>query len=173
MELYDALGQADIVTGTFGKAIGANTGGFTTGRSEIIDYLRQTSRTYMFSNNMQPCTTAGALESIELLEANPGLVENLAANNRYFREKMAANGWACGGHPDVPIVPIMIYDGKTALEVADELFDEGLIAKALAFPIVGQGLARIRVQIMSTHTRDQLDFAVEAFRKVGKQRKLI
>jgi len=86
---------------------------------------------------------------------------------------MTADGWNCSGHPEVPIIPIMVYDGKLALEMSNDLYDLGLMCKGLVYPTVGQGLARIRVQIMSTHTRDQLDFAVEAFRKVGKERKLI
>jgi len=169
-EYYDVMGQVDIITSTFGKALGGSNGGFTTGRKEIIDFLRQTSRTYMFSNNMSPAVTAVALKAFEIMENDPALLEKLKWNSKYFRERMLDDGWELKGCDDIPIIPVMVYDAKTALEFSNELFEAGIMAKGLVYPIVGKGLARIRTQISSGHTKEQLDFAVDTFRRIGRDK---
>ena len=157
----------DILTGTMGKALGGASGGFTTGRKEIIDYLRQRSRPYLFSNTLAPPIVAGALKALELVRQDPGLRKTLWENTSYFRARMTDLGFDIipGSHP---IVPIMLRDEFKTVEMAKAVNDRGIFVVGFSFPVVQRGEARIRVQISAAHTREQLDQALSVFEEVGK-----
>lgn len=161
------MGKVDIFTSTLGKALGGGSGGFTTGRKPIIDLLRQRSRPYLFSNSLPPALVAASLRVFELLSSSTALRDTLERNTRYFRARMTAAGFDIkpGEHP---IVPVMLYDASLAQEFARRLLDEGIYVIGFFFPVVPQGEARIRVQVSAAHTAVQLDQAVAAFTKVGK-----
>ncbi|MET0255222.1 MAG: glycine C-acetyltransferase [Luteibacter sp.] len=165
-ELHGVLDQIDIITGTLGKALGGALGGFTTGRAEVIELLRQRSRPYLFSNSLPPHVVAAGTKVFDMLEAAGELREKVKENTRYFREKMTEAGFDIrpGQHP---IVPVMIYDAKQAQAMAADLLDEGIYVTGFFFPVVPQGKARIRTQMSAAHTREHLDHAIAAFTRVG------
>lgn len=162
------MGRVDVITGTLGKALGGSQGGYTSGRREIVEWLRQRSRPYLFSNTLAPPIVGAAIRAFELLSATTALREKLEANTHYFRERMTAAGFTI--RPGVhAIVPIMLGDAKLANDFARDLLGEGIYVIGFSFPVVPKGQARIRVQISAAHERDHLDKAVAAFTKVGKQ----
>lgn len=166
-ELRKVLDRVDIVTGTFGKALGGASGGFTAARREIVELLRQRSRPYLFSNTLAPAIAGASLKVLELLRASTALRDKLEANTRYFREKMTAAGFDIlpGEHP---IVPIMLYDAVLSQQFADRLLAEGIYVIGFYYPVVPQGKARIRVQLSAAHERHHLDRAIDAFARVGR-----
>ena len=161
-EYRGVMDRVDIITGTFGKALGGGSGGFTSGRQEIIDILRQRSRPYLFSNTLAPAICAASLKVLDMLEASTALRDRLHDNTRYFREQMQANGFAVP-EGDHPIVPVMLGDAVVAQKMSERLLELGIYAIGFFYPVVPQGKARIRVQISAGHTRDDLDKAVSAF----------
>ena len=167
-EMRGVMGRVDIITGTLGKALGGAMGGFTSGRKEIVDMLRQRSRPYLFSNTLAPAIVGASLRVLELLTESTELRDKLEENTTYFREKMTAAGFDItpGEHP---IVPVMLYDAKLAQEFAAKMLDEGIYVVGFYYPVVAQGKARIRVQLSAAHTREHLDKAIAAFTKVGKE----
>ncbi len=167
-ELCNATGRVDIITGTLGKALGGGIGGFTTGRQEIIDILRQRSRPYLFSNSLPPSVVGASIEIFNLLSTTTQLRDTLEENTKYFRSKMEGLGFdiKSGTHP---IVPIMLYDAVLAQTFAKELLDEDIYVVGFFFPVVPKGLARIRVQISAAHTQEHLDKAIAGFEKIGKK----
>jgi glycine C-acetyltransferase len=164
-EHHGVMGRVDILTGTLGKALGGATGGYTAARDEIVQFLRQRSRPYLFSNSVAPAVIGGAMAAIDLLIASTELRDRLAENTRYFRGKMTERGFNIvpGEHP---IVPIMLGDAALAGRMAENMLERGVYVIGFSFPVVPQGKARIRVQVSAAHTRDDLDFAVEAFSAV-------
>jgi glycine C-acetyltransferase len=166
------VGKIDVMTSTLGKAMGGASGGFTTGRKEIIEMLRQRSRPYLFSNSVAPPIVAASLAVIGLLEGSTELRDRLESNTKYFRDGMTAAGFNIvpGTHP---ITPIMLGDAKLAHDVAKDMLEEGIYVIGFSYPVVPKGKARIRVQISAGHTRQHLDRALEGFRKVGKKHGLV
>lgn len=166
------MGRVDVITSTLGKALGGASGGFTSGKKEIIDLLRQRSRPYLFSNTVAPAIVTAALKVLEMLSATTELRDKLEENTRYFREAMTAAGFKIrpGEHP---IVPIMLYDAKLAQNMAADLLDEGIYVIGFSYPVVPKGQARIRVQISAAHAREHLDKAIAAFTKIGKKHGVI
>jgi glycine C-acetyltransferase len=167
-ELHGVMDEVDVFTSTLGKALGGGSGGFTTGRREIIDLLRQRSRPYLFSNTLPPPLVAASIKVFEMLSSSSALRDTVNANAMYFREQMTKAGFDIkpGTHP---IVPVMLYDAKLAQQFAADLLDEGIYVIGFFFPVVAQGQARIRTQMSAAHTRAQIDRAVAAFTKVGKK----
>ncbi len=166
-EHHGVMDKIDIFTSTLGKALGGGSGGFTSGRQEIIDLLRQRSRPYLFSNTLPPPLVAASIRVFEMLSSSTALRDKLENSTRYFRERMSAAGFdiKAGTHP---IVPVMLYDAPLAQEFAARLLDEGIYVIGFFFPVVPKGEARIRVQVSAAHEIHHLDRAVEAFVKVGK-----
>ena len=166
-EYHGVMDKIDIFTSTLGKALGGGSGGFTTGRQEVIDLLRQRSRPYLFSNTLPPPLVAASIKVFEMISGSTSLRDKLESSTRYFREKMSAAGFDIkeGTHP---IVPVMLYDAPLAQEFASRLLDEGIYVIGFFFPVVPKGEARIRVQISAAHEKHHLDQAIEAFIKVGK-----
>ena len=167
-EHHGVMGKIDIITGTLGKALGGAMGGFTSGRKEIIELLRQRSRPYLFSNSLAPSIVGASIAVIDMLSETTNLRDKLWENTKYFREKIKAAGFDIkpGEHP---IVPVMLYDAKLAQEFATKLLEEGIYVIGFFFPVVAKGNARIRVQISAAHERKHMDMAVAAFEKVGKE----
>ncbi|WP_035564847.1 glycine C-acetyltransferase [Hymenobacter sp. IS2118] len=167
-EMRGVMGRVDIITGTLGKALGGAMGGFTSGRKEIIDMLRQRSRPYLFSNTLAPAIVGASLRVLELLTESTELRDKLEENTKYFRNEMTAAGFDItpGEHP---IVPVMLYDAKLAQEFAAKMLAEGIYVVGFYYPVVPQGKARIRVQLSAGHTRAHLDAAIAAFTKVGQE----
>ena len=166
-EHYGLLGKIDIITTTFGKAMGGGNGGCTSGRKEIIEMLRQRSRPYLFSNTLAPATVGATLKVIDMLSGSGELPAKTMANAKHFRTKMEAAGFDLV-KGNTAIVPVMIYDAPLAVKFADELLKEGVYVIGFVFPVVPKGKARIRVQLSAAHSPEQIDIAVEAFIKVGK-----
>ena len=166
-EYHNVIGKIDIITGTLGKALGGAMGGFTSGRKEIIEILRQRSRPYLFSNSLAPSIVGASIAVIDMLNDTTQLRDKLWENTKYFREKITAAGFNIkpGEHP---IVPVMLYDAKLAQDFAARLLEEGIYVVGFFYPVVAKGNARIRVQISTAHERKHLDLAVAAFEKVGK-----
>jgi glycine C-acetyltransferase len=166
------MGRVDVITSTLGKALGGASGGFTSGRQEIIDLLRQRSRPYLFSNTVAPAIVATSIAVIDMLSATTDLRDRLEKNTKYFRDKMTATGFEIksGVHP---IVPIMLGDAKLAQNIASDMLDEGIYVIGFSFPVVPKWEARIRVQISAAHSREQLDQAIDAFVKIGKKYQVI
>jgi glycine C-acetyltransferase len=162
------MGRIDIITGTLGKALGGASGGFTSGRKEIIDILRQRSRPYLFSNTLAPSITGASIAVLDLLSETTSLRDKLEKNTKYFRSQMTNAGFDIkqGEHP---IVPIMLYDSVLAAKFADALLNEGIYVIGFFYPVVPKGQARIRVQISAAHEQEHLDSAIAAFTKVGKE----
>ncbi len=167
-EYRDVAGRIDIITGTLGKALGGASGGFTSGRKEIVDWLRQRSRPYLFSNSVAPVIAAASIAVLDLLDRDNSLAERLHANARYFRGKIEERGFDLvpGEHP---IIPVMLGDAKLATEMADRLLERGIYVIGFSFPVVPEGQARIRTQMSAGLTREHLDQAVEAFTAVGRE----
>lgn len=168
MELKGVLGRIDIITGTLGKALGGAMGGFTTGKKEIIEILRQKSRPYLFSNSLAPTIVGASIKVFEMISKDTSLRDQLENNTNYFRDKMKAAGFDLVG-ADSAIVPVMLYDAKLSQEMANALLDEGIYVIGFFFPVVPKGKARIRVQLSAAHTKEHLDKAISAFIKVGKR----
>ncbi len=166
-EHCSVMQRVDILTGTFGKALGGASGGYTSGRKEIVDFLRQRSRPYLFSNTLAPMIAGGSLKAIELLRRSTDLRDRLESNTRYFRQGMTELGFAIrpGTHP---IVPIMLGDAVLAQQMAAGLLENGVYVVGFSYPVVPMGQARIRVQISAAHTREDLDFAMQQFKKVDE-----
>ncbi len=171
-ELKDVMGKIDIITGTLGKALGGASGGFTSGRKEVIEILRQRSRPYLFSNTLAPSIVGASLKVFDLLEEDTSLLEKLHKNTAYFREKMRNLGFdiADGTHP---IVPIMLYDAVIAKKMSEKLLEKGIYVVGFYFPVVPKDRARIRVQLSAGHSINELDIAINAFKEVGKKLKII
>ena len=167
-EHCDVMGRVDILTGTLGKALGGASGGYTSGRKEIIELLRQRSRPYLFSNTLCPGIAGATVKVLELLAASTTLRDRLETNTRFFREKMAGLGFTipAGEHP---IVPIMLGDAALATRMADALLEHGVYVIGFSYPVVPQGKARIRTQISAAHTVEDLEAAVRAFAQVKKE----
>ena len=167
-EVKGVLEKIDIITGTLGKAMGGALGGFTTGKSEVIELLRQRSRPYLFSNSLPPHVVAAGTKAFQMLDAAGELRERLAENTAYFRERMTAAGFDIkpGVHP---ISPVMLYDAPLAQRFAERLLEEGIYAIGFFFPVVPKGQARIRTQLSAAHTREHLDRAIDAFTRIGRE----
>jgi glycine C-acetyltransferase len=167
-ELKGVMGRVDIITGTLGKALGGASGGFTSGKKEIVDLLRQRSRPYLFSNTLAPSITGASIAVFDLLSQTTELRDTLEVNTTYFREKITAAGFDIkpGTHP---IIPIMLYDAVVSQKMAEKLLEKGIYVIGFYYPVVAKGQARIRVQISAAHTRAQLDQAIQAFIEVGKE----
>jgi glycine C-acetyltransferase len=167
-EHHGVMNRIDIFTSTLGKALGGGSGGFTTGRQEVIDLLRQRSRPYLFSNTLPPPLVAASIKVFDMLSSSTRLRDKLEGSTRYFREKMTAAGFDIkqGTHP---IVPVMLYDAPLAQEFARRLLDEGIYVIGFFFPVVPKGEARIRVQVSAAHEKHHLDRAIDAFTRVGKE----
>ena len=167
-ELYGTYGRVDIYTGTLGKAFGGALGGFTTGRKEIIDMLRQRSRPYLFSNSLAPCIIGASLEVFKMLKESNELHDRLVENVNYFRDKMLSAGFDIKPTQSA-ICAVMLYDAKLAQVYASRMLDEGIYVTGFYYPVVPKEQARIRVQLSAGHTKDQLDRCIDAFIKVGKE----
>ena len=167
-EFRNVMGRIDIITGTLGKALGGASGGFTSGRKEIIELLRQRSRPYLFSNTLAPSIVGASIAVLDMLTESTELRDKLEYNTKYFRNKMTEAGFDIkpGEHP---IVPIMLYDAVIAQTFAAELLEEGVYVIGFFFPVVAKGLARIRVQLSAAHNQEHLDKAIKAFTKIGKE----
>ena len=167
-EYRGVMGRVDIITGTLGKALGGANGGFTSGRKEIIEMLRQRSRPYLFSNTLAPAIVGASIAVLDMLSETTELRDKLEHNTKYFRSKMTEAGFdiKSGDHP---IVPIMLYDAVVAQNFAAKLLDEGIYVIGFFYPVVAKGLARIRVQLSAAHEQRHLDKAIEAFTKIGKE----
>ena len=167
-EYRGVMGKVDIITGTLGKALGGASGGFTSGRKEIIEMLRQRSRPYLFSNTVAPSIVGASITVLDLLSETTALRDKLEYNTKYFRSKMTEAGFDIkpGDHP---IVPIMLYDAVIAQQFAAKLLDEGIYVIGFFFPVVAKGQARIRVQLSAAHEQEHLDRAINAFVKIGKE----
>lgn len=167
-EYRGVMGRIDIITGTLGKALGGASGGFTSGRKEIIEMLRQKSRPYLFSNTLAPSIVGGSLAVLDMLTETTSLRDKLEYNTKYFRKKMTDAGFDIkpGDHP---IVPIMLYDARLAQTMAARLLEEGIYVIGFFFPVVPKGQARIRVQLSAAHEQEHLDKAIAAFIKTGKE----
>jgi glycine C-acetyltransferase len=166
-EYCDVMGRVDIITGTLGKAMGGASGGFTSAKKEVVEWLRQRSRPYLFSNSLAPAIVNASITVIDLLAKGDALRKTLKDNAAYFRNNMEAAGFTCAG-ADHAIVPVMLGDAKVASEMATRLLAEGIYVIGFSFPVVPKGQARIRTQISAAHTKAQLDQAIEAFIRIGK-----
>lgn len=162
VEMFNMTSKVDIITGTFGKALGGASGGFTSGRKAIIDLLRQRSRPYLFSNTLAPSIAAATLAVLQRISTSNDLLEKLKSNTSYFKKNMRQHGFDIP-EGDHPIVPIMLGDAALAQQTADALLNEGIFVVGFSYPVVPQGKARIRVQISAVHTREMLDRAIDAF----------
>jgi glycine C-acetyltransferase len=176
VEYCDVMDEVDIITSTLGKAMGGASGGFTTGKKEIIEMLRQKSRPYLFSNTLSPVITAASIAAFDLLDGSDKLRKTLMKNTAYFRKEMTALGFDIipGVHPITPVLfRNFENDAQTAQKMAHDLYNEGIYVIGFFFPVVQKGQARIRVQISAAHTKEQIDQALTAFEKVGKKNKVI
>lgn len=162
------FGKIDLTTGTLGKALGGASGGYTSGKKEVIDLLRQRSRPYLFSNTIAPPIVAASLKVFEMLEASTSFADQVKDNTRYFRTAMAQTGFTIAGQ-DHPISPVMLGDAALSQKFSEKLLDHGVYAMGFFYPVVPQGKARIRTQISAAHTREQLDRGIDAFVKTGKE----
>ena len=172
IEYCDVIDRVDIVTGTLGKALGGASGGYTSGKKEIIDWLRQRSRPYLFSNTLAPVIAATSIKAFEIINSSNKLRDSLHSNSKFFREAMHTLGFNLSG-ADHPIIPIIIGDAILAKKMADELNKRGIFVVNFSFPVVPKNKARIRVQISSSHTKDNLKYAVEHFEKVARKLNII
>jgi glycine C-acetyltransferase len=171
-EYHHVLSRVDIITGTLGKALGGASGGYTSGRREIITWLRQRSRPYLFSNTLAPVITATSIAAIELIRSDETPRNQVNANSRYFRSKLEAEGFTIvpGEHP---IIPVMLGDAVLAQRMADRLLEEGIYVIGFSYPVVPKGQARIRTQMSAAHTREHLDRAIDAFIRIGRELEII
>lgn len=170
-EYHGVVERVDILTGTLGKALGGASGGYTSGRREIIELLRQRSRPYLFSNTLAPCIAAASLQALEILSVSTELRDRLMENTRFFRAEIEKLGYQVlpGEHP---IIPILLGDSRRAVQLADALLDRGVYVIAFSYPVVPQGQARIRTQMSAAHTREDLEFALAQFAAVASQAKV-
>ncbi len=166
-EANDVMGRVDIITSTLGKALGGALGGFTSGKKEIIDMLRQRSRPYLFSNSLAPGIVGAAMKVLDMISDDHSLRDRVMENAEYFRTEMKAKGFDVPDG-DAAIVPVMLYDAPLAQKMAEKLMDEGIYVIGFFYPVVPKGKARIRVQLSAAHTREHLDTAIKAFEKVGR-----
>ncbi|MBG15609.1 MAG: glycine C-acetyltransferase [Crocinitomicaceae bacterium] len=171
-EYHNVMDRVDIITGTLGKALGGAMGGYTTGKKEIIEMLRQRSRPYLFSNSLAPSIVGAAIKVFDLLSSSTQLRDKLEENTKYFKDKIVAAGFDIK-EGDSPIVPIMLYDAALSQQFADMLLQEGVYAIGFFYPVVGKGQARIRTQISAAHNKQHLDKAINAFIKVGNKLQVI
>jgi len=171
-EYYDLHGKIDILSGTFGKALGGAIGGYIAGKAEIVELLRQKSRTYLFSNSLPPSVVMASIKALDLLKEELELLNKVIENSEYFREEVKKLGFNVleGNHP---IVPVMLSDAGLTQKVSRKLLDNGLYVVGLWFPVVPEGAARLRFQISAAHTKGQIDQAIEIMREVGKEMKII
>lgn len=167
-EYCGVMERIDILTGTLGKALGGASGGYTSGRREVIDLLRQRSRPYLFSNSLAPAVVNASIKVIEMLSDSHELLQKLQDNSQYFRAKMSAAGFVLAG-ADHPIIPVMIGDARLASDMADRLLAEGIYVVGFSYPVVPKGQARIRTQMSAAHSREQIDKAVDAFVRIGRE----
>jgi glycine C-acetyltransferase len=172
-EIFGVTKDIDLITGTFGKALGGASGGYTTGKREIIELLRQKSRTYLFSNSLAPVIVGSTQRAFELIKERPEIRERIKGNTTLFRETLNTAGFKILGHPECPIVPVFTGDAKLAGLMAEELFKENIYVIGFSYPVVPKGGARIRVQISAAHTTEQVKTAAEAFIKIGKKLEVI
>ena len=171
-EYCQVMDRVDIITGTLGKALGGASGGFTAAKKEVVDWLRQRSRPYLFSNSLAPSIVTASIHVLEMLKTGQALREAVWENSRYFREKMPAAGFTLGG-ADHAIIPVMIGDAKLAGDFANRLLEEHIYVVGFSFPVVPKGQARIRTQMSAAHTREQLDKAIESFTRIAKEMGII
>jgi len=171
-EYCDVMGRVDIMTGTLGKAMGGASGGYTSAKKEVIEWLRQRSRPYLFSNSLAPAIVNASIQVLKLLAQGGELRKTLKENTAYFRSNMEAAGFTCAG-ADHAIVPVMLGDAKVASDMANKLLAEGIYVIGFSFPVVPKGKARIRTQISAAHTKAQLDQAILAFTRIGKEMGII
>ena len=171
-EHHNVLNKVDIITSTFGKALGGASGGFVSASSSIVDTLRQKSRPYLFSNSLAPALVVACLKAFEIINNDTGLISKLHDNTNYFRKKIHEIGFEVKGHSH-PIVPIMIYDAKKTVALSEMLLEKNIYVIPFSFPVVPKDQARIRVQLSSIHNRKQLDYAIEAFHDCGKTLNII
>ncbi|MCC8381314.1 glycine C-acetyltransferase [Xenorhabdus sp. PB30.3] len=171
-EYCDVMGRVDIITGTLGKALGGASGGYTAARKEVVEWLRQRSRPYLFSNSLAPSIVAASIKVLDMLKDGDELRECLWRNANLFREKMTAAGFTLAG-ADHAIIPVMLGDAKLAQEFAAELLKEGIYVIGFFYPVVPKGQARIRTQISAAHTKEQIEHVVDAFTRIGKQLNII
>ncbi len=165
-EHYGVVGDVDIITSTLGKSLGGAAGGFVAGSEALCDYLTQRARPQLFSNALPPTVAASAIAAVDYVEQHPERVETLRQNSRYFREQITEAGFKpLAG--ETPIIPIIVGETAAAIQMSDMLLDEGVFATGFGFPVVPHGQARVRCQISAAHTRDHLDQAVAAFKRVG------
>ena len=167
-EHNDVMGRVDILTGTFGKALGGATGGYTSGRKEIVEMLRQRSRPYLFSNTLAPGVAAASLKALEMVSSSTELIDKLRSNTEHFRRGMRSSGFDIPVS-EHPIVPLMLGDANLAVKMAERMLDEGIYVIAFSYPVVPRGAARIRVQVSAALSTEDLDFAIEKFAKVGRE----
>lgn len=167
-EAMEVMDRVDIITSTLGKALGGALGGFTSGKKEIIDMLRQRSRPYLFSNSLAPGIVGAALKVLDMISEDTTLRDKVMENSAYFRKEMKARGFDIP-EGDAAIVPVMLYDAKLSQVMADKLLEEGIYVIGFFYPVVPKGQARIRVQLSAAHTKEQLDKAIAAFEKIGKE----
>ncbi|OIN09552.1 glycine C-acetyltransferase [Oceanisphaera psychrotolerans] len=167
-EYCDVMGRVDIITGTLGKALGGASGGYTSGKKEVIDWLRQRSRPYLFSNSVAPAIVAASIKVLEMLKNGDSLRNKVRENSAYFREQMSAAGFTLAGQ-DHAIIPVMLGDAALAAQMSDKLLERGIYVIGFSFPVVPKGQARIRTQMSAAHSREQLDQAIAAFIEVGRE----
>ncbi|MCR3895320.1 glycine C-acetyltransferase [Aeromonas caviae] len=167
-EYCGVMDRVDIITGTLGKALGGASGGYTSGKKEVIDWLRQRSRPYLFSNSLAPSIVSATIKVIDMLADGHDLRARLKENSAYFRERMSAAGFTLAG-ADHAIIPVMLGDAKLAAEMASRMLDAGIYVVGFSFPVVPKGQARIRTQMSAAHTREQLDKAIDAFIRIGRE----
>mmetsp|Transcript_31309 Transcript_31309/g.54360 ORF Transcript_31309/g.54360 Transcript_31309/m.54360 type:complete len:399 (-) Transcript_31309:717-1913(-) len=172
-EYFGVQSKIDIINSTLGKAMGGASGGYTTGKREVIELLRQRSRPYLFSNSLAPGIVGATLETFNLLAESAELPAKLLSNARKFRSEMTKAGFKILGHPDSPIAPVMLEDARLASDFANDMLTRGIYVIGFSFPVVARGLARIRVQLSAAHSHEQIDRAVEAFVEIGRQRGVI
>ncbi len=172
VELKNVMGKIDIITGTLGKALGGAMGGYTTGRKEIIEMLRQRSRPYLFSNSLAPEIVGGALKVLDMISGSSELLEKLQRNTERFKAGMSHLGFDIG-QSESPIIPVMLYDAKLSQDMAAQLLEEGIYVIGFFYPVVPKGKARIRVQLSAAHTPEHIDKAITAFEKIGKKLNVI
>lgn len=167
-EYADVMGRVDIITGTLGKALGGASGGYTSGKKEVVEWLRQRSRPYLFSNSVAPAIVQASIKVLDMLVSGDALREQLWENARYFREQMTEAGFTLSG-ADHAIIPVMIGDAKLASKMSERMLEEGIYVVGFSFPVVPKGKARIRTQMSAAHTRAQLDRTIDAFTRIGKE----
>ncbi|CUS47577.1 MAG: glycine C-acetyltransferase Kbl [Idiomarinaceae bacterium HL-53] len=171
-EYHQVMDRVDIITGTLGKALGGASGGFTAAKKEVVEWLRQRSRPYLFSNSLAPSIVCASIKVLEMLSEGDELREKLKDNSAYFRDKMTAAGFTLAG-ADHAIIPVMLGDAKVAAHMSERMLEEGIYVVGFSFPVVPKGQARIRTQMSAAHTREQLDRTIDAFIRVGRELKII